>query len=142
MQLPYYMLIFNKRMMSMARTKFPLLLVDNKNIMSVINEGEFKFSPLTFEDAKSIIDMHDEDDVINLFSGHSLEEIVFNYLDVEDRNFEYGHINNMIVGQDAIAIKLYITPSETQPIITTENGAMAKKIQNIYVTCQLVTRLK
>ncbi len=126
----------------MARTKFPLLLVDNKNIMSVINEGEFKFSPLTFEDAKSIIDMHDEDDVINLFSGHSLEEIVFNYLDVEDRNFEYGHINNMIVGQDAIAIKLYITPSETQPIITTENGAMAKKIQNIYVTCQLVTRLK
>ena len=129
-------------MMSMARTKFPLLLVDNKNIMSVINEGEFKFSPLTFEDAKSIIDMHDEDDVIKLFSSLSLEEVVFNYLGVEDRNFEYAEGNDMIVGQDAIAFKLYVTPSETQPIITTDNGAMAKKIQNIYVTCQFVSRLK
>ena len=126
----------------MARTKFPLLLVDNKNIMSVINEGEFKFSPLTFEDAKSIIDMHDEDDVIKLFSSLSLEEVVFNYLGVEDRNFEYAEGNDMIVGQDAIAFKLYVTPSETQPIITTDNGAMAKKIQNIYVTCQFVSRLK
>ncbi|MBP3937844.1 MAG: hypothetical protein IK955_00420 [Clostridia bacterium] len=126
----------------MARTKFPLLLVDNKNILSVINEGEFKFSPLTFVEAKSIIDMHDEDDVINLFSGRDLEKVVYNYLDVEDRNFEYMPINNMVVGQDAIIFKLYITPSETQPIITTESGAMAKKIENIYVTCQLVSRIK
>lgn len=126
----------------MARTQTPLLLVDNKNVMSVLNEGEFKCCPLTFEEAKAIIDMHDVDDVIKLFSGHDLEEIVFNYLGVENRDFEYKNINDMRVGQDAIAFKLYVTPSETQPIIKTPIGSQAKKIQNIYVTCQFISRLK
>lgn len=126
----------------MARTQTPLLLVDNKNVMSVLNEGEFKCCPLTFEEAKAIIDMHDVDDVIKLFSGHDLEEIVFNYLSVENRDFEYKNINDMRVGQDAIAFKLYVTPSETQPIIETPIGSQAKKIQNIYVTCQFISRLK
>lgn len=36
----------------MARTQTPLLLVDNKNVMSVLNEGEFKCCPLTFEEEK------------------------------------------------------------------------------------------
>ena len=48
----------------------------------------------------------------------------------------------MRVGQDAIAFKLYITPSETQPIIETPIGSQAKKIQNIYVTCLFITRVK
>lgn len=126
----------------MARTQTPLLLVDNKNVMSVLNEGEFKCCPLTFEEAKAIIDMHDVDDVIKLFSGRDLEEIVFNYLGVENRAFEYKNINDMRVGQDAIAFKLYVTPSETQPIIETPIGSQAKKIQNIYVTCQFISRLK
>lgn len=126
----------------MARTQTPLLLVDNKNVMSVLNEGEFKCCPLTFEEAKAIIDMHDVDDVIKLFSGHDLEEIVFNYLGVENRDFEYKNINDMRVGQDAIAFKMYVTPSETQPIIETPIGSQAKKIQNIYVTCQFISRLK
>ena len=38
--------------------------------------------------------------------------------------------------------KLYVTPSETQPIIQLENGAEAKKIQNIYIYCQYITRVK
>ena len=61
----------------MARSLVPLLLVDNQNVMSILNEGEFKCCPLTFEEAKAIIDMHDEDDVIKLFSGYDLEDIVF-----------------------------------------------------------------
>lgn len=126
----------------MARSELPLLLVDNQNIMTILNDGEFKCTALTFEEAKAIIDMHDEDDVIKVFSGHDLEEIVFNYLGVENRAFEYKRIKDMRVGQDAIAIKLYITPSETQPIITTPIGSQAKKIQNIYVTCQYISRMK
>ena len=43
-------------------------------------------------------------------------------------------------GQDAIAFKLYITPSETQPVIHADDGVQAKKIQNIYVYCQYITR--
>ena len=51
-------------------------------------------------------------------------------------------VKDMRVGQDAIAFKLYVTPSETQPITLTPTGAQAKKIQNIYVACQLISRLK
>ena len=126
----------------MARTELPLILVDNANIMTILDEGEYKFSLLTFDEAKAIIDMHDEDDVIKFFSGYELKQVVFNYLNVEDRDFKYEPITGMKVGQDAITFKLYRTKSETQPVITTENGGMAKKVENIYVTCQYVSRLK
>ena len=46
------------------------------------------------------------------------------------------------VGQEALVFKLHITPSETQPIVQLENGVEAKKIQNIYVYCQYLTRVK
>jgi hypothetical protein len=48
----------------------------------------------------------------------------------------------MTIGQEALAFKLYVTPSETQPIIQSEDGLEAKKIQNVYVYCQYVTRAK
>lgn len=128
--------------MFMARTQLPLLLVDNQNVMTILNDGEFKCTSLTFEEAKAIVDMHDEDDVIKVFTGRNLEEIVFRYLNVEERNIEYKEVKDMRVGQDAIAFKLYVTPSETQPITLTPTGAQAKKIQNIYVSCQLISRLK
>ena len=38
----------------------PLLLLDNSNMMSVLNKGEFKCSNLTFEETKAIIEMYDE----------------------------------------------------------------------------------
>lgn len=126
----------------MAKTKYPLILVDNANILSILNEGEFKFSSLTFEEAKAIIDMYDEDDVIKCFSGYELKQVVFNYLNVADRNFKFVPITEMLVGQDAITFKIYRTPSESQPIITTAAGGEAKKIENVYVTCQYISRLK
>ncbi len=126
----------------MARSALPLILVDNANILSILNEGEFKFSALSFEEAKAIIDMHDEDDVIKCFSGYELKKVVFDYLNVTDRDFKYEPITDMKVGQDAITFKLYRTPSETQPVITTAAGGVAKKIENVYVTCQYISRLK
>lgn len=38
----------------------PLLLLDNSSMMSVLNEGEFKCFNLTFEEAKHILEIHDE----------------------------------------------------------------------------------
>ncbi|MBQ5968807.1 MAG: DUF1874 domain-containing protein [Clostridia bacterium] len=126
----------------MARSDLPLILVDNTNILSILNEGEYKFTNLTFEEAKAIIDMHDDDDVIKFFSGYELKQVVFNYLNVTDRDFKYEPITDMKVGQDAITFKLYRTPSETQPVLKTANGIEAKKIENVYVTCQYFFRLK
>lgn len=125
----------------MRREDLPLLLVDNRNVMSIMNEGEFRCSGLNFEEAKAIIEMHEEEDIIRCFSGYDLEEIVFHYLGIKQRGIKYKNIANMRVSQDAIAFKLFITPSETQPVIQTPIGSEAKKIQNIYVYCQYITRI-
>lgn len=119
----------------------PLLLLDNSSMMSVLNEGEFRCKNLTFEEAKHILEIHEEADILRCFNSQDIETVIFNYLGVAKRNFTYKHIRNMRVGQDAIVFKLYVTPSETQPIINADDGVEAKKIQNVYVYCQYLTRL-
>lgn len=120
----------------------PLLLLDNSSMMSVINQGEFKCTNLSFEEAKAIIEMYDEPDVLRCFADDGIQTIIFNYLGIERREFTHKHIRNMRPGQDAIVFKLYITPSETQPVITTDDGVEAKKIQNVYIYCQYLSRLR
>ena len=119
----------------------PLLLLDNSSMMSVLNEGEFRCKNLSFEEAKHILEIHDEADILRCFSNQDIETVIFDYLGVAKRTFNYKRIRNMRVGQDAIVFKLYITPSETQPIIQADDGVEAKKIQNVYVYCQYLTRL-
>ncbi len=119
----------------------PLLLLDNSSMMSVLNEGEFKCSNLSFEDAKHLVDIYDEADILRCFSNQDIETIIFDHLGAAKRNFQYKRIRNMRPGQDAIVFKLYVTPSETQPIIQADDGVEAKKIQNVYVYCQYLTRL-
>ncbi len=119
----------------------PLLLLDNSSMMSVLNEGEFKCYNLSFEEAKHLVDIYDETDILRCFSNQDIETIIFDYLGAAKRNFEYKRIRNMRPGQDAIVFKLYVTPSETQPIIKADDGVEAKKIQNVYVYCQYLTRI-
>ncbi len=119
----------------------PLLLLDNSSMMSVLNEGEFKCCNLTFEEARHILDVHDEEDILRCFNNTDIETIIFDYLGANKRSFTYKHIRNMRPGQDAIVFKLYITPSKTQPIIQADDGVEAKKIYNTYVYCQHITRI-
>lgn len=124
----------------MLKSELPLLLLDNESMSTVVNEGDFICRMMTIEEAKAIIEMYDEEHVLRCFSGALLEEIVFQYLDIQHQHFEYKKIWNMRPGQDAIVFKTYVTPSETQPIITTKYNTEAKKIQNIYVHCQYISR--
>ena len=119
----------------------PLLLLDNSSMMSVLNEGEYKCYNLTFEEAKHILDIHKEEDILRCFSNTEIETIIFDYLGIKRRKFTYKHIRNMRPLQDAIVFKLYITPSESQPIIQADDGVEAKKIQNCYVYCQHLIRV-
>lgn len=119
----------------------PLLLLDNSSMMSVLNEGEFKCYNLTFEEAKHILEIHDTSDILRCFSNAEIETVIFEYLGITKRNFTYKKIRNIRPGQDGIVFKLYVTPSETQPIIKADDGVEAKKIQNVYVYCQYITRL-
>ncbi len=120
----------------------PLLLLDNSSMMSVLNEGEFKCYNLSFEEAKHILEVHNTEDILQCFNNHDIETIIYDYLGVEKRALTYKRIRNMRPGQDAIVFKLYVTPSETQPIIHADDGVEAKKIQNVYVYCQYLSRLK
>lgn len=120
----------------------PLLLLDNSNMMSVLNEGTFKCYNITFEEAKVILEGHDDDDVLRCFSNQDIETVMFDYLGIARKNFTYKRIRNMRPKQMAIVFKLYTTPSETQPIIQADDGVEAKKIQNIYVYCQCIVRIE
>jgi len=129
----------------MDHTNLPLLLLDNNSLSSVLSVGTYKFEYLNFEEAKGIIETYDYEDVIRCFSGEYLEDIICDYLDIENRHFGYQAIQEMEVNQHAIAFKLYITPSGTQPIIKLKSkdyDSEAKKIQNIYVHCQYIHREK
>ena len=119
-----------------------LLLLDNSSMMSVVNKGVFKCTDVTFEEAKAILEMHDEKDVIQCFTNMNIQTIIFVYLGIEKRNFQFKRIRDMKVNQDGLVFKLYETPSETQPVIITDKGNEAKKIQNVYVYCQLISRIE
>lgn len=118
----------------------PLLLLDNSSMISVMNEGLFKCYNISFEEAKHLLEIHDEDEFIKCFSNPDIETVIFDYLGVTKRNFEYKKIRNMRPTQNAIVFKLYTTPSETQPVIQADDGVEAKKIQNVYVYCQYLVR--
>jgi len=120
----------------------PLLLLDNGSMMSVLNEGEFNCYNLSLEEAKHIVELHSESDILQCFNNLDIENIMYQFLGIERREITYKHIRNMRPGQDAIVFKLYITPSETQPVIQADDGVEAKKIQNVYVYCQYLSRIK
>ena len=86
--------------------------------------------------------MYDEEHTLRCFSNADLETVMFDYLGMAKREYTYKRIRNMRPGQNAIVFKLYITPSETQPVIQADDGVEAKKIQNVYVYCQHLVRLK
>jgi hypothetical protein len=108
---------------------------------TLFNEGEYKCTNMTFEEAREIIGMYNKEDIILCFSQQDTYDIIFNYIGIPKKDYEYRHIRNMRVNQDGIIFKLYITPSETQPIIHVD-GVEAKKIQNIYVYCVHISRIK
>lgn len=122
--------------------KDSLLLLDNSTLAYILGNGDYRFSNIKFEEAKAIMDMKGEADTVKVFSDPELERIMFEYLGIRDQEFACAPVRRMSVGQDALAFKLYITPSGTQPIVLGEDGQQAKKIKNTYIYCQHIVRLK
>ena len=120
----------------------PLLLLDNSSMMTVIGECEFTSHRMSFDETRAVLETFDEDDVRICFTNSDIVNIIFPYIGLESKNYRFKEARHMHVGQEALVFKLYVTPSETQPIIQLENGAEAKKIQNIYIYCQYITRVK
>ena len=122
--------------------KDPLLLLDNSTLAYILGNGDYRFTNIEFEEAKALMEMKGTPDIVRVFANPELEHIMFDYLDIEKQDFAYTPVKEMHVGQDAIAFKLYITPSGTQPSVLGEDGQQAKKIKNLYIYCQHVVRLK
>ncbi|MFQ8730881.1 MAG: hypothetical protein ACLSAC_10610 [Enterocloster bolteae] len=125
----------------MAQTD-PLLLLDDGTLAYIIGNGDYRFTNIKFEEARAIIDMKGEADVVRVFANPDLEHSMYEYLGIQQGNFQYAPVRSMKIGQDAIAFKLYITPTGTQPIVLGDDGQQAKKIKNMYIYCQHVVRLK
>lgn len=120
----------------------PLLLLDNGTLAYILGNGEYRFTNLKFDEARAIIEMKgEENEVVRVFSNPELEHLVYEYLELEDHNFAYEPDSELRVGQDAIAFKLYVTSSGSQPIVLGTDGQEAKKIKNLYIYCQHVVRL-
>jgi len=120
----------------------PLLLLDNSHAMTVLGEGEYSCHPMSFDETRAVLDMFDEEDVRICFTNSDIQNVIFGYLGIAKKNYKFKEVHHMKPGQEALVFKLYVTPSETQPIIHFEGGWEAKKIQNIYVYCQYLTRVK
>ena len=110
----------------MAEKKEPLLLLDNST-MYVIGAGDYHSTNLTFEEAKAIIDMYQTEDILRCFTDRATEQVLHDFVGIEPRDFAYKPIRKMRVGQDAIAVKRYITPSETQPEVEATDGVTCQK---------------
>ncbi|MCD7774048.1 MAG: hypothetical protein LUG85_05970 [Clostridiales bacterium] len=124
----------------MDNPKNSLLLLDNDSMCAVGN-GTYKIDSISLDEAKSIIEVFGDVGVCCCYSDRTIDRVLTEYLNIEIDKFHYGEIFHMEPGQSAIVFKRYITPSETQPVITTEDGIEAKKIQNIYVYCEYINKL-
>ena len=122
----------------------PLLLLDNGTLAYILGNGEYRFTNLKFDEAKAIIEMKGEaeEDVVQVSRNPELERVMYSYLGLSCREFPYEPEERLNIGQDAIAFKLYFTPSGTQPIVLGDDGQEAVKIKNLYIYCQHIVRVK
>ena len=116
----------------MAQTD-PLLLLDNGTLAYIIGNGDYRFTNIKFEEARAIIDMKGEADVVRVYANPDLEHSMYEYLGIQQGNFQYAPVRSMKIGQDAIAFKLYITPTGTQPIVLGDDGQQAKKSRYVHI---------
>ena len=110
----------------MLEKKEPLLLLDNSS-MYVVGSGDYHSTDLSFEEAKAIIDMYDTPDILRCYTDRAIDDVLCEYIGIQQREFAYKPVRKMRVGQDAIAIKRHITKSETQPEVQADDGVTAKK---------------
>ena len=61
------------------KSDLPLLLLDNSSVMTAMNQGEYKCTNLSFEEARSILELYG-DDVICGFTNPAIESIIFEHL--------------------------------------------------------------
>lgn len=122
--------------------KYPFLLLDDTSLPQILGTGTFRFVDLNFDEARAIMNLHNEDDMICCFTNNAIEKIIYEHIGIDKKQFKYENVQQMEVGQDALVFRLYVTPSETKPMVKTPLGNEAKKIENIYVYCEVVSRVE
>ena len=54
----------------------PLLLLDNGTLAYIIGNGDYRFTNIKFEEARAIIDMKGEADVVRVYANPDLEHSI------------------------------------------------------------------
>ena len=78
-----------RKQMAKKMIENPLLLLDNSNMNTLFNEGEYKCTNMTFEEAREIIGMYNKEDIILCFSHPDTYDIIFNYIGIPKKDYEH-----------------------------------------------------
>lgn len=124
----------------MDNRKNSLIILDNETMFAVGN-GTFKIDLISIEEAKAIVEVFTDVGVCCCYTDRAIDRILTDYLNIDITKCHYEQIFHLEPGQSAIVFKRYITPSETQPVVKTENGVEAKKIENVYIYCEYINKL-
>ncbi|NLK26910.1 MAG: hypothetical protein GX306_00990 [Clostridiales bacterium] len=82
----------------------PLLLLDNSNMNTLFNEGEFKCTNMSFEEAREIIGMYDKDEIILCFSQPDTYDIIFNYIGIPKKDYQRKKLYYLIIKSKILVI--------------------------------------
>ena len=102
-------------------------------------QGAFA-AQVAFEEAKAIIDMYDTPDILRCYTDRAIDDVLCEYIGIQQREFAYKPVRKMRVGQDAIAIKRHITKSETQPEVQADDGVTAQEKFKTYTSIANISR--
>lgn len=124
----------------MDNKKNSLIILDNDTMFAVGN-GTFKIDLISIEEAKAIVEVFTDVGVCCCYTDRAIDRVLTDYLNIDITKCHYEQIFHMEPGQSAIVFKRHITPSETQPVVKTETGVEAKKIENVYIYCEYINKL-
>jgi hypothetical protein len=120
----------------------PLLLIDEKQVLKLTGQGTFKFEYLNFDEVDAIIETHEANDILCCFAKTKVADIVFAALKFAEKDCVQITEAEMKPGQDAIIFKLLAKASEPIAAPLTIDGIEAKKVEETFIYCQLLTRIE
>ena len=106
----------------------PLLLLDNGTLAYIIGNGDYRFTNIKFEEARAIIDMKGEADVVRVYANPDLEHSMYEYLGIQQGNFQYAPVRSMKIGQEKNQEYVHILPACGAPQI--EDGQSGPQRQD------------
>ena len=80
--------------------------------------------------------------MVRVFANPDLEHSMYEYLGIQQGNFQYAPVRSMKIGQDAIALSSHDPYGNTAHRAGRRRTAGQKNQEYVHIYCQHVVRLK